>query len=202
MTGARIIDSGPSHRHRDGDTVAHTPVNPLSSLIQSAARCPESAAGALDGRRAAASCPPAPPRRRAARGRPTRARMNRGPKSSLQLYRDCMRLVKHLAGTTVRAARRGRVPHRTSAAPAGARRGAGRRRSPPALARALPLRPPATPPRDPPSQSQKSSQLRKIVSDQFRAHKDELDPARLHHLKQACVPPPPPPPPHARAASF
>ena len=58
-----------------------------------------------------------------------------GPKSSLQLFRDCMRLIRHLAGTT----------------------------------------------------SQKSQQLRAIVSEQFRVNKHEADPAVIHRLKQACV---------------
>jgi hypothetical protein len=58
--------------------------------------------------------------------------MNRAPKSSLALYRDCLRLIQHMAGTT----------------------------------------------------SPKARNLRAIVAAQFRAHKDETDPARLHALKQ------------------
>jgi hypothetical protein len=54
-------------------------------------------------------------------------------KSSIALFRDCLRLVKHVAGST----------------------------------------------------SAKSASLRKIVATQFREHRFESDPARLHALKSA-----------------
>lgn len=54
-----------------------------------------------------------------------------GGKSSLALFRDCLRLVKHVAGTT----------------------------------------------------SPKAAALRRLVAAQFRAQRDETDPARLHALK-------------------
>ena len=59
----------------------------------------------------------------------------KGPKSSLALFRDCLRLIGHMAG------------------------------------------------RDSP----KAVQLRAIVAAQFRAHRHEADPARVHVLKQGCV---------------
>lgn len=116
--------------------------------------------------------------------------MNRGPKSSLQLYRDCMRLVKHLAGTTVRnpqsheaKAASCRRSSREPSSRTGGRdaRTAGRQ----AKLNSLGGPPPARRHHPACVQSQKSSQLRKIVSDQFRANKDVTDPARLHQLKQA-----------------
>jgi hypothetical protein len=82
-----------------------------------------------------------------------------------------MRLIKHMAGTTVRdAARMARgIGHR--AAPCQKLRPRERPSAPGAARVQCP-------------QSQKSTQLRKIVSEQFRANKHEADPARIHMMKQ------------------
>ena len=101
---------------------------------------------------------------------PPHSRSVRGA-ALLQLYRDCMRLVKHLAGTSVRVGRSGRAA-------------AGGVHSFAAFCTSIDYHSPLVPLGLGPPQSVKAIQLRKIVSEQFRVNRDEVDPARIHVMKQ------------------